>query len=207
MHQILTFNGWVAAYCAGIPSRVHVALEKRRHMDPPSEPPKKAEPVGMTYHITGPTQINNHSPGSTQNSGQREPGRERKTSKAFPWVRLLVSVVLGSGGVVGLVAKFRHNAPPPTTAVAPTVTGTSAPSAPSPSDPNSSRPVAPLLPAPMKAKPASGSRKRPNHAPESTAPLENSHTDTPDMTINGPTQINNNSPGSVQNNGIGPLAR
>jgi hypothetical protein len=117
---ISDFKRWVDAYCAAnIASRVHAAVERRRHMDPPRdappEPPQKNDPVGVTYHITGPTQINNNSPAATQNNTQ-PPSPRKERSKTFPWVKLVVWVlVVGGLGIAGLVLKYRHESTPVST--------------------------------------------------------------------------------------------
>jgi hypothetical protein len=115
MHAILSFNGWVDAYCSGIPSRVHVAVEKRRHMVQPR--PSEFDEKKTVINFSGPTQINNNSPGSTQNTSDSVPAQaptQAPQSKVerFSWVvTIVVGILAVPAAIVGIVQLLRHQAP------------------------------------------------------------------------------------------------
>lgn len=194
---IMEFKGWVDAYCAGIASRVHIAVERRRHMDPPPEPPKKKEPVGTIYNITGPTQINTHSPGSVQtNSGvsiseaaPRPPVKKTTVWKYINRVGIVATIVAGAVAVFELIS-HREITQPPSVASPATVDVASPPV-----------PTLPILvPEPAPQAPPESPKTTPRKHRASHPMNKPNDAPNPGLTINGPTQINNNSPNSQQNN-------
>jgi hypothetical protein len=78
--QIMNFQGWVTAFCAGIASRVHVAVEKRRHMASPAPVIGPGGHTFITFGGSGPLQLFQGSPGSSATIQQDAAGAVRRGS-------------------------------------------------------------------------------------------------------------------------------
>jgi hypothetical protein len=47
--SVMLFEGWIAAYCGGVPARAHLALEKKKRME---QPPRSPEPAPHTVNLS-----------------------------------------------------------------------------------------------------------------------------------------------------------
>jgi hypothetical protein len=110
MHAVLQFKGWVTAYCAGISSRVFVAVAQRRHMDTlpssaaPRAPTLDPTPGDHTISVNqsgGVTAqnyvVNNYPAAPSESSPKDDATEERRFQKSHRLAKagFLVAIICG----------------------------------------------------------------------------------------------------------------